>query len=497
MLVIGLIGAFAVHESTETVDDLSQELGPAQVSNSEFMQSMLDAETELRAYLISGEREQLLDHRAALAKVPEAERALAAYAKQHPEMADLVAQQKRLAGEWVSDFARAAIADGPMRADDDRKLFDLGVRIFDTLKRINSQIADRLQQQVSAARTDAQQRLDRTVGLIVLIGIGGGIACGLVGWRVTRSIRHSLRELETVVDQLGAGGFDARAPLSGPAEIRRLGKAINDMAEENARAREVELQVQDRLLEIDRVKSDFVSNVSHELRTPLTSIAGYLELLSEDLGPEVDDEHAEMMQVMQRNVVRLRSLIEDLLDLGRLEREPERLQEVDVARLVRDVAQELRLAASSRAVTISVEVDHSPVMVEADAAQLQRALANLLSNAVKFSYDGGDVHLHLANHGEQVEVSVSDHGIGIPAADQDKLGERFYRASNAVTAHIPGTGLGLRMVQAIVSNHHGTFGLSSEEGRGTTATLRLPVQRGGLEPVAALSGGEQSDLPLR
>ncbi len=94
MLVIGLIGAFAVHESTETVDDLSQELGPAQVSNSEFMQSMLDAETELRAYLISGEREQLTDHRAALAQVPEAERELAAYAKQHPEMAALVAQQK-------------------------------------------------------------------------------------------------------------------------------------------------------------------------------------------------------------------------------------------------------------------------------------------------------------------------------------------------------------------------------------------------------------------
>ncbi len=269
------------------------------------------------------------------------------------------------------------------------------------------------------------------------------------------------------------------------------------MAEENARAREVELQVQDRLLEVDRVKSDFVSNVSHELRTPLTSIAGYLELLNEDLGPEVDADHAEMMQVMQRNVVRLRSLIEDLLDLGRLEREPERLQEVDVARLVRDVAQELRLAASSRAVTISVDVDHAPVMVEADAAQLQRALANLLSNAVKFSYDGGDVQLHLSNHGEQVEVSVSDHGIGIPAADQGKLGERFYRASNAVTAHIPGTGLGLRMVQAIVSNHHGTFGLSSEEGRGTTATLRLPVQRGGEMPVEALSGGEQSELPQR
>ncbi len=81
----------------------------------------------------------------------------------------------------MRDFAQAAIADGPMRADDDRTLFDLGVQIFDKLKRINREIADRLQQQVTAARTDAQQRLDLTVALIVLIGIGGGVACGLVG----------------------------------------------------------------------------------------------------------------------------------------------------------------------------------------------------------------------------------------------------------------------------------------------------------------------------
>ena len=496
MLVVGLIGAFAVLESTETVDDLSQELGPAQVSNSQFMQAMLDAETELRAFLMSGEPTQLRDHRAALAEVPRAERELAGFVKLHPDLSAVVAEQKRLAASWIRDFAGAAVAAGPGAADD-RALFNRGVRIFDRLKEVNRRIAERLEQQVSEARDDAQQRLDLTVALIVGIGICGALACGLVGWRVTRSIRHSLRELEGVVDQLAAGGYDARAPLSGPAEIRRLGVAINDMAEENARAREVELEVQERLLEIDRVKSEFVSNVSHELRTPLTSIAGYLELLHEDLGEEVDVEHAEMMRVMQRNVVRLRALIEDLLDLGRLEHEPERVQEIDVARLVQDVAQELRLAASSRAVTISVDVDHAPVLVEADAAQLHRAVANLLSNAVKFSYDGGDVRLHLANSGEQIEVSVTDSGIGIPAADQDKVGERFYRASNAVTAHIPGTGLGLRMVQAIVSNHHGSFGLSSVEGRGTTATLHLPVQRGPEPPAKAVLAGEQSEAAPR
>ncbi len=97
------------------------------------------------------------------------------------------------------------------------------------------------------------------------------------------------------------------------------------MAEQNARALAVEQQVQDQLLEIDRVKSEFVANVSHELRTPLTSISGYLELLSDDLGDSLDPEHAEMMTVMRRNMVRLQTLIEDLLDLGRVEREPEQL----------------------------------------------------------------------------------------------------------------------------------------------------------------------------
>ena len=170
----------------------------------------------------------------------------------------MVAEQKRLAASWIRDFAGAAIAAGPDAADADRALFNRGVRIFDRLKEVNRRIAERLEQQVNEASDDAQQRLDLTVALIVGIGICGALACGLVGWRVTRSIRHSLRELESVVDQLAAGGYDARAPLSGPAEIRRLGVAVNDMAEENARAREVELEVQERLLEIDRVKSEFV-----------------------------------------------------------------------------------------------------------------------------------------------------------------------------------------------------------------------------------------------
>ena len=184
------------------------------------------------------------------------------------------------------------------------------------------------------------------------------------------------------------------------------------MAEENARALAVEQQVQDQLLEIDRVKSEFVANVSHELRTPLTSISGYLELLTDDLGDALDPEHAEMMTVMRRNMVRLQALIEDLLDLGR-RRAGARAscRPSTSARLVEDVAKDLRLVGREPA-----RDDHrrrldggAPALVLADATQLQRALVNLVSNAVKFSHEGGDVqHAPGRRAGEQVEVTVSD-----------------------------------------------------------------------------------------
>ncbi len=158
--------------------------------------------------------------------------------------------------------------------------------------------------------------------------------------------------------------------------------------------------------------------------------------------------------------------------------------------MIDGVVKDLRFSAGSRGVTISVDV--SPIearpVVLADAAQLHRAMLNLVSNAVKFSRPGGDVHVYLEASESEVEFRIVDHGIGIPSADQPKLGERFYRASNARAEQIPGTGLGLRMVQSIVSNHHGTFGLSSVEGEGTTATLRIPLKRS----AGAILTGEQT-----
>ncbi len=417
------------------------------------------------------------------------------YAEDHPELATLVAALDRAAKAWVEDFATEAIRIGGGPGSYRPALYELGVRRFDAIKKVSREIASELQADVVEARAAAQTTMNATLGLMAAIGLLAALGCSALGWWALRSIRQPLSSLEEMVDRLASGEREARAPDVGPTEIRRLGVALNELAEENARVRDLEFHMQQQLMEVDRAKSEFVSNVSHELRTPLTSISGYLELLEESLQDQVDANQAEMLAIAQRNVGRLHDLIEDLLALSSAERLPELLDRVDVLSLIDGVVKDLRFSAGSRGVTISVDAvpDGPGPVVLADAAQVHRAILNLVSNAVKFSRTGGDVQLYVDASDDEVEVRIVDHGIGIPKADQLKLGERFYRASNAVEEQIPGTGLGLRMVQSIVSNHHGSFSLASVEGQGTTATLRLPVNGPSGEPQT----GEQTAAPRR
>jgi signal transduction histidine kinase len=247
------------------------------------------------------------------------------------------------------------------------------------------------------------------------------------------------------------------------------------MATENARAREVETHVVEQLRALDAVKSDFVSNVSHELRTPLTSILGYLELLEEELVGRTADTEQDMLRAAKRNVLRLGELIEDLLALTRSESQGTELKELDLASLTRDLVTDLRVASSQQGVEIRLGVPAAPVPVMADAGQIARVVTNLVSNAVKFSQGASEVAVSVVRDGDDAVLTVEDHGIGIPSEELDQLGSRFYRASNAVHLGITGTGLGLRIVQAIVENHHGSVDLRSVQGVGTTVWVRLPV----------------------
>jgi two-component system, OmpR family, phosphate regulon sensor histidine kinase PhoR len=243
---------------------------------------------------------------------------------------------------------------------------------------------------------------------------------------------------------------------------------------------EKETRLVEKLRALDQAKSDFLSTVSHELRTPLTSIVGYIELLKDEETGPLTPPQLRMLDVVDRNANRLRALIEDLLTLSRIESGTfgSMKKPVDLHGLVGLAGGESRPAPEAASVALETRCPARPLVLEADGDQLDRVLMNLLSNAVKFTPEGGKVTVATETRNGEAILTVSDNGIGIPPAEQEKLFQRFFRASNATDAAIPGTGLGLTIVHTIVANHGGEMEVHSEEGRGTTFTARLPLPDG-------------------
>lgn len=231
------------------------------------------------------------------------------------------------------------------------------------------------------------------------------------------------------------------------------------------------------LEELDEQKSVFMSTTSHELRTPLTSIAGYLELLEDgDYGP-LTGAQTQALGVVARNVERLRSLIDDLLLLNRLDSGQANTHShvLDIRRSIARVAEQLGPVAAAAEVELVTDQWGEPVLVDADTAQIERAIGNVVSNAVKFTPAGGSVRLTSRVEGQEAHLVCADTGMGVPEADRARLFTRFFRATNAQEGQVPGTGLGLVIVRTIAESHGGYVNLTSVEGEGTTVTLVLPL----------------------
>jgi len=230
--------------------------------------------------------------------------------------------------------------------------------------------------------------------------------------------------------------------------------------------------------EAERQKDEFFALISHELRTPLTAIVGYIEILLEESGDDAASaRRKEMLEIVERNSSRLRRLLGDLLFAAEIETGKftlDRSRRVDLATIAEEGVAAASPRADDRGVALELSVDPVPEIV-GDPQRLAQAIDNLVSNAIKFTPAGGRVTVSVGERDGRAVVTVEDTGVGIPAADQDRLFARFFRASNAVSEAIPGVGLGLTIAKAIVEGHGGNISLESEEGRGTTFRIEIPL----------------------
>ncbi len=227
------------------------------------------------------------------------------------------------------------------------------------------------------------------------------------------------------------------------------------------------------LKELDQIKSDFVNTVSHDLRSPLTAILGYVELI--DRVGTVNDQQAEFIRRIQISVNNITALINDLLDLGRIEAGFDTRKEVvPMYVMMRYAVDGLRNRAFDKQQTLILEADESLPPTIGNPIRLRQMLSNLIGNAVKYTPPEGEIRVCGHAEGGQMIVQVSDNGPGIPPSDQPYIFDKFYRGSN-VHGDISGSGLGLAIVKSIVENHQGRIWVESTPGEGTTFTVVLPI----------------------
>ncbi|GJM30179.1 MAG: two-component sensor histidine kinase [Cyclobacteriaceae bacterium] len=296
----------------------------------------------------------------------------------------------------------------------------------------------------------------------------------LIFWFITRY----LNQIISVVKRFKDGHLEERIPVKSSGELRTLALTFNEMA----------AQLLDNIEKIkttENLRRELVANVSHDLRTPLSIIHGYVETMLMKADSMNGEQLSQYLQTILKSTERLKKLVGDLFELSKLEAQEikPKKEAFFITELVQDVSQKHKLVAEKRNITIVPVVDNNVPMVHADVSLIERVLQNLMDNAIKFSADGGIVTIETHNHGNDVEVKVTDTGRGIPEEDIPLVFDRYFNLTKSNAAKFneedpvskTSVGLGLAIVKKILEIHNATIHLTSKLNKGSAFSFRLPV----------------------
>jgi signal transduction histidine kinase len=283
---------------------------------------------------------------------------------------------------------------------------------------------------------------------------------GVFTYYLSQRMTAPLREMNRVALQIARGHFDQRVTIKTRDEVGALGETFNYMAAE--------------LAGLDQMRKDFVANVSHDLRSPLTSIHGFVRAFLDETIPNERKRH--YLTIMEEQTERMMKLVNDLLDLARIEAGQLEIRPVifNVSELVRQVVARMDPEWVKKQVTVEVLSEEAQdIHVCADPDRIDQVIANLLQNAIQFSPPHSSIEVMVKKEAQAV-VSVRDDGPGIRQEDIELIWERFYKADRARTKQV-GTGIGLSIVKHILDLHHSPISVKSEVGKGATFTFTLPL----------------------
>jgi signal transduction histidine kinase len=342
-------------------------------------------------------------------------------------------------------------------------------------------LADRLErltnELVNKAESDMVAQVDESAqGYVVSQRLVFGFAAGSIllalalGYALSWALIGPVRQMEVRFNELAAGDFSKRVEVPNRDELGELAANLNRMSDELGR-------LYNQIETANKHKSEFLANMSHELRTPLNAIIGFSEVLSERMFGEINEKQAEYIGDILESGQHLLSLINDILDLskieaGRMELEP---GDFDLPSTIESTLILVRERAVRRGIELRRTVDEHLGMIRADERKVKQVLLNLLSNALKFTPEGGRIDVRAAVRDGAAEISVTDTGVGIAPEDQEAVFEEFRQVGTAAKK-VEGTGLGLAISRKFIELHGGRIWVESQVGKGSTFAFTLPLQ---------------------
>ncbi len=293
----------------------------------------------------------------------------------------------------------------------------------------------------------------------LLLGVAASV---LLAFFFSRSISRPILKINSVARAMADGDFSLQAPVSPGSEVGVLAESINTLS---SQLRE-KIQALER---IDATRRNFVSSISHELRTPLTIMQGYTEALMDGIARDEKQREKYLMNIYEETM-RLRRLVDDLLDLGRLESGviSMNIEPADISEIIENVAGQFNETVADKKVEVKVNLPGEKVLAWGDADRLRQVIINLVDNAVRFSPEDGVVEIKGENVGGRVRVLVKDQGPGLSREERQLVWERFYKADISRARRDSGSGLGLAIARQIIELHGGDIGVESNPGRGST-----------------------------